>query len=299
MIAATTVIPKRCAIVGTAETWRLTPWNDPGLRIVGLNDAYVLGFPRADEWFELHPLDKMMFRPREQKVIRAEDVPPGYYIRPNGHIEWLKAQAATINVWLQKEPPSDWPANASRLPLESLEAKYGTYWASGPAYELMHLYERGYREFQIYGIHLATDHERIQQRHNFEYLIGRLLGPEVTQRVDGERRIYEGRDVRVVLPVKSPILQHDWKYAYEPKPERTKGPYDDEWHAVQKEKKALIKALVNWPSGKDKSVQLERLSRLEVIEFDIQQQTQLKQLCGTIAIEVLQPVPIGAPHVQN
>ena len=293
MITPTTIISKRCAIVGTAQSWRDTPWTDQGLRIIGLNDAYALGFPRADEWYELHPLEKMTFRPKAQKIIRAEDIPPGHYVRPEGHLEWLKARAVTMPVWLQATPPADWPANACRLPIEILEAKYGTYWASGPAFELMHLYERGFREFQIYGIHLATDGERINQRHNFEFLIGRLLGPEVQMRVDGQRRIYEGAEVRVVLPVSSPILQHGWKYAYEPKPPKVKGPYDDEWKAVQKEKTALVRALVNWPVGKDKTAALARLARLEVIEMDIQQQTQLRQMSGTIAIEI-----VGRGHAE-
>ena len=278
---------KRVAIVGTAESWRRTPWNDPTIKIVGLNDAYSLGFPRADEWYELHGLDQMHFRDPRHRVVHEKDIPKGFYVRPQGHLEWLQKQARTIPVWLQKEPPAGWPANATRLPLEQLEAKYGCYWASGPAYELMHLYDRGFREIHIYGIHLATHQEWAHQRPNFEFLIGRLLGPQVTMTVDKGLRTYDGETgLRLVLPVESPILQHGWKYAFQPKPQPKLDPMDAEWKAVQKEKAQLVTALVNWPKGKDKAPALTRLRRLEIIELDIQQQLSKRQIGGTLAVAV-------------
>lgn len=276
---------QRCAIVGTAESWRRTPWTDPTLHIVGLNDAWVLGFPRVDEWWDLHPLDHMYFRDAKDRIVDARKVPDGFYVRPQGHIEKLREMAKTIPVWLQQEPPAGWPPNARRLPIEDLEAKYGAYWASGPAYELMHLYERGFREFQIFGIHLATSHERQQQRHNFEFLIGRLLGPQVTMTVQGDLRIYDGETgVRIVLPVESPILQHGWRYAFEPKPPKPVDPWDAEWTAIQKEKSELVKALVHWPAGKDRASALERLSRLEIAEIDITHMRQKRAVSATLAI---------------
>lgn len=283
---------KRAAIVGTAQSWKQCPWDDPGMYILGLNDAYALGFKRCDEWWELHPLDKMVFRPRKQKLVFADKIPPGHYVRPEGHIEWLKKQAETIPVWLQKEPPADWGPNAKRFPIEDMEAKYGTYWASGPAYELMSLYDRGYREIHIYGIHLATAHEYREQRSNFELLIGRLIGVEMRQETKGELRYYYGRDCTIVLPVSSPILQHAWKYAYEPKPLAPANPYQGEWDATQKEKSQLVKALVNWPHGKDRSAALERLKRLEVIEMDIHQQMSKRQMGGTLAVTLPELVEV-------
>src|SRR5690349_21053380 len=102
---------KRVCIVGTAPSWKETPWHDPSLEIWGLNDGYMLGYPRANRWYELHPFDKMWFRPKTQKAIKASDIPVGFYVRPEGHDEWLKKQAETIPVFLQKEPPAGWPAN--------------------------------------------------------------------------------------------------------------------------------------------------------------------------------------------
>lgn len=276
---------KRAIVVGTAQTWKKTPWNDPNVTIIGLNDAYSLGFPRADEWYELHPFDKMWFTPPGVRQVHPKDVPKGAYIRPHGHLEWLKTQASAIPVWLQSEPPADWPVNAARLPLEAIESVFGAdYWASGPAFEIAHLYLRGYRQFEIYGIHLSTEQEYRNQRPQFEMLLGQLLGPAVKRTIDERHglRHYEGKEVSITLPVESPILQHGWKYAYEPKPLAPENPYADELKAAQKQKAKLVKALVYWPTGQDKSKALAELDDLEVIEIDCQQMLARSHGCGTL-----------------
>lgn len=296
---------RAAAIIGTADTWSMAPWEDHSVAMIALNDSYVLGLPRIDEFYELHPLDKMYFRPKNNRRVLESAVPKGFYVRPEGHIDFLRTAAATIPVWLQQTPPDDWPANACRFPIEALEAKYGTYWASGPAYELMHLYERGYRDIHIYGIHLATDHERRDQRHNFEFLIGRLLGPEVRETREGELRVFTGMGMRIVLPVASPLLQHGWRYAYESKPQATPSALEEEAQRVAREKRDLVERLVQWPTGQDKSAALARLQRLAVIEIDIQQQMQRAHLLKTpVAIQpVVTPtypypvqVQIGVGH---
>lgn len=274
---------KRVAIVGTAQSWKETPFDDPGMHIVSLNDAYMLNLPRVDEWYELHPVEKFVYRKKTERTIEASKVPPGSYVRPEGHLDWLKAQAATIQVWLQNTPPDDWPANAQRFPVEQIEAKYGEYWASGPSYMLAHLYERGYRHIEIFGIHLATEHEYREQRPQFENLIGRLLGPHVTETRVGERRVYTGADMTIVLPVSSPILQHGWKYAYQPKPQPKPNPYRDELAQVRKQKAALVKTLVHWPVNEDKREAIEQLQWLEVVETDCQQQIQKSHIGDAIS----------------
>lgn len=276
----------RACIVGTAESWVMTPWSDPSLVITSLNDAYCLGLKRIDEMYEIHPTSHMTFRPAGQKTIDPRTIPPGHYIRPEGHLDWLKQFAKTNPVWMQEAPPADWGPNAQRLPIEELEAQFGTYWASGPAYILMHLYARGFREFQIYGIHLATAAEYRDQRPNFEMLLGRLLGPTVTESVKDGLRIYQGAECKVVLPASCPILSHGWKYAYEPKPVPPRNPYADELKAAQRDIAALMQALVTWPTGKDKSAALERLARLRVIEMDCQQQLAKAQRSGTLVAKL-------------
>lgn len=276
---------KRVCIVGTARSWKETPWTDPTLEIWSLNDAYVMGLPRIDRWFELHPLDQMWFRDPRNKQVDPRQVPPGHYIRPRGHLEWLKHAAKTIPVYLQKDPPADWPVNAKRLPLEDLEARFGQYWASGPAYMVALAILEGYTEIWITGIHLETEHEYREQRPQWEHLLGRILGPNVTESVRDGFRYFDGQ-VRVVLPVKCPIMQHGWKYAFEPKPQGKPNPYADELKAVQTEKQELIRALIDWPVGKDKSRQVERLKRLDIIELDIQTQLAKRYVGGTLTAKL-------------
>lgn len=263
---------KRCCIVGTAPSWKETPWNDPSLECWGLNDGYMLGMPRADRWFDLHPIDHMWFRPKSMDVVDAKDVPPGSYIRPEGHLEWLKKQAETIPVYLRDAPPQDWPANARRMPIERIEAEFGSdYWASGPSYMLALAILEGYTEIWITGIHLSTQAEYIEQRPNWEHLLGRVLGKSYTVERKHGFRFYKG-DVTIVLPESCPILKHGWKYAYEQKPQPAPNPYRDELAEIRKQKQELINALVLWPADKPKDRALERLRRLEIAEMDCQQQ---------------------------
>lgn len=275
---------KRVCIVGTAESWAQTPWDDPSIEIWSLNDAYALGFKRADRWFEIHAIDRMWYRPADKKVFSKGEIPQGVYVRPHGHLEWLKEQAKTIQVYLQSDPPADWPINAQRFPLERVTDAFGpNYWASGPAYMLALAVLEGYTEIWITGIHLATEHEYREQRPQWEHLLGRILGAQVTESKSKGFRIYDG-NVRIVLPEKCPILTHGWRYAFDPKPEKPVDPLKAEWKAVQQEKERLVTALVHWPKGKDKTKALDRLARLEIAEIDIQQQMQKRAIGGTVTI---------------
>ena len=278
---------KRVCIVGTAPSWRDTPWADVGLEVWSLNDAMMLGLPRASRWFEIHPLDKMVFRPKTQKFVKAEDIPPGHYMRPEGHIEWLREQAKTIPVYLQQVPPEGWPGHAQRFPIERVTEAFGAdYWASGPSYMLALALLEGYTEIWITGIHLSTEAEYREQRPQWEFLLGRALGRNVTHsRIPGFR-VYDGA-IRLVLPDACPILTHGWKYGYEPKPTPPPNPYAAEWKATQKEKHALVKDLVYWTKGPAaKRIAMERLARLEVIEQDIQNQTAKRQSGATLVVQV-------------
>jgi hypothetical protein len=277
---------KRCCIVGTAGTWKQTPWADPSLEIWSINDAYSLGLPRADRWFDQHPLDHFVYRKMNQKIVDPRDVPPGHYVRPEGHIDWLKHFARTNPVYLQHEPPDGWPPNAQRFPLERVEAVFGKdYWACGPSYMLALAVLEGYEDIWITGIHLSTQHEYIEQRPNWEHLLGRVLGVNVTMTVKDGFRYYDGA-VRIVLPESCPILTHQWKYAYEPRPMPKVNPYHEELKAARKELARLMEALVNWPVGRNKQPALERLARLKVVVFDCEQQLAKQQTGGTLVAKL-------------
>lgn len=205
-VPATEKPEKRCAIVGTARSWTQTPWHDLTLDIFGLNDGYALGWrkgwpelPRASGWFDLHPFTQMVFRPKGQTRVNAFEVPVGAYLRPEGHREWLRTRP--YPVYLHDAPP-DWP-NARTFPRAELEAKYGTYFTSTPAWMLVWALEHGYTEIHIYGIHLASEWEYISQRPCMEFWIRHAID----------------RKAKIVLPASCPLLKSKHVYAYEPKPD--------------------------------------------------------------------------------
>src|SRR3990167_6876158 len=253
---------KRIAIVGTAPSWVDTPWHDLDLKIWSLNDAYLCrdwkgqGIPRADRWFDLHPLDKFVYRKADQKVIYANQVPPGYYVRPDGHLDWLKQQAKTIPVYLQQEPPAGWPAHAQRFPIEAVTERFGDYWASGPSYMVALAILEGATEIHVYGIHLSTQHEYIDQRPNFERMLG----------------IAQGLGITVVMAQTSPVLKHGWQYGYQPKPEPVTHPAEQAMHEAHSQRAKLLKAMAGWPWWRRRTAVTDRLRRLEALEQDFQLQ---------------------------
>lgn len=272
---------KRVCILGTAPSWSKAPFDDPSIAIWGINDGYMSrtpdgrGVPRADAWWELHPLDHFYYRKPEQRVVYAEQVPPGYYVRPEGHLEWLKEQARTIPVYLQDHPPADWSANARRFDIERAEAVFGKYWSSGPAYMVAQAILDDSEEIHIYGIHLSTQQEYIDQRPGFEHLLG----------------IARGRGIKVVMADESPVLKHPWRYAYESRPTPTVNPalvaLHQELKAAQKRHEELVQQLVMWPRFKDKSKAQDELRRVQVVVMDVQQRLAMLQPHGTVTALVV------------
>lgn len=259
---------KRIAIVGTAESWKRCPWDDPTLEIWGLNDAYTLGFTRVDRWFDLHPLDRFYFRPLNQRVVYAHDVPYGCYVRPQGHLEKLQEMARTIPVYLQQTPPPGWPPNARRLPVEQLRAAFGEYWASGPSYEVALAILEGATEIQIWGIHLSTEAEYREQRPNFEYLLG----------------IARGRGITIVMADESPVLKHGWQYGFQPKPPMH--PAKMKLIHVRQAKSDLLLRMGTHPSRGT----ADRLRRLDAMEMDCVRAMQQRE-----PITIVAPVLGDAP----
>jgi hypothetical protein len=233
-------------------------------------------------WFDQHPLSHFFYRPPNQKMVFAEQIPYGYYVRPEGHVEWLKKQSHSIPVFLQETPPAGFGPLARRFPIEEVEAAFGSwqspYWASGPAYMLAWAILQGYTEIHVYGIHLATEAEYREQRPNWEFLLGRFLGLKVDQRTENGVRIYEGNGHKVVLPVSCPILTHGWRYAYQPKP--PDNPLKRELQRVAGEQQQLLAKVAMLPRWKSKGPQLDRLRRLKAIEEDLHVRLQQQSWTG-------------------
>ena len=185
---------KRICIVGTAPTHKLVPYDDPTLEVWHLNDAHVLNPPRADRWFDLHPFNKMFFRP-DDRPIHAHDVPAGFFVRPHDHLGWLKRQ--TIPVYVQDAALLGSPS-AVTFPKAAIEQRFGQDFASTPAWMLALAILEGATEIHIYGIHLATEWEYIRQKPNLTFLMG----------------IAAGLGIRLVLPKGCPLLKHAHQYAY-------------------------------------------------------------------------------------
>ena len=231
---------ERVAIIGTAHSWVKTPWTDPGLYLVSLNDAYRLpGFQRADRWYDLHPLNKFYFVDKAVGQIAAHQVPVGHYVRPRDHVDWLAKQSIPVVLARPEdhEPPEDyvlptWP-HLRPFPKRAIEAQYGRYFTSSPAWMIAHAVLEGVRELHIYGIHLATEHEYIEQRPNFEFLIGSVLGSgRRTLTVKDGLRHYETATGHVVLPEASPILGSDFQYAFQQRPRAALEPLKWEAHKI-------------------------------------------------------------------
>lgn len=265
---------KKCAIIGTHTTYKATPWDDMTVDCFSLNDAYVLpGFKRANAWFDLHPISEMVFRPKGERKVRPEDAPVGGYLRPEGHLEWLKtrtfpvylhdcAKAGCADLPPEKQshtpyPFPKWP-NARPFPFKALQQRFGTYFSSTPAWMLAFLLANGYRHIHITGIALATEWEYIQQRPNMEFLIGLSLA----------------QGVQFVIPEKSTLLKCRHQYAIEPKP-------DLELERVQR-RMTLIKdeglrlkqrlAKLSWYARGEKADVLGRLTVLDLELADCRQE---------------------------
>lgn len=242
---------ERVAIVGTAQSWTHTPWADTGLHIRSLNDAYRMkGFVRADAWYDLHPLNQF-YHPAGDKVY-AHQIPPGFYCRPTNHLQWMSEQV--IPVWLhpdyrtQHPEAANWP-HARAFPKAEIEAHFGRYFTSSPGWMIAQALLEGVKELHIYGIHLATEAEYIEQRPNFEMLCGSLLGRgKRTMTVHDGMRRYESADGVLVIPETAPVLQSNFQYAFETRPHAHDEPLKWELHKIDIKRARLVDGLKRKPS---------------------------------------------------
>lgn len=242
---------QRYGILGTAPSWRRAPWNDPGIVLASLNDAYQLkpqGFARADEWFDPHPLNKFVC---PDGPLYAHQVPPGHYVRPKGHHEWLGSQS--IPVYLHPEyrtqhpEAAHWP-NARPFPKDAIVEHFGQYFTSTPQWMMAFALMRGFVDFEVYGIHLATEQEYREQRPGFEFLIGRLLGrSKMTVTVKDGLRHYTSQDGHVALPEESPVLQSKFQYAFDTRPSGFFAPVQWDLHKLTIKKERAVAALTQRP----------------------------------------------------
>jgi hypothetical protein len=230
----------------------MTPWHDPDVEIWTLNDGYLAeGFQRTDRHFDLHPPNKFFFAPEpppgQKPMIFSHQIPEGHYVRPSTHLDWLATQACPVYLHPDHAtlyPPSaTWPS-ARAFPKADLEAHFGRYFTSSPSWMLALAIVEGYTDIEIYGIHLSTESEYIEQRPGFEYLIGCVLGAgKQTITTEQGLRRYQTAHGSVSLPDASPVLSAKYQYAFEPSPHRKLDPLKWEQHKAQVKRERIVTAL--------------------------------------------------------
>lgn len=253
---------KTFVILGTAPTWKLAPFADPQAVIAGLNDAYLLGLPRYDIWYDLHPFGQFFFRPLDpRKKTQAFQVPAGTFLRPEGHIQWLAKQ--TVPVFVQTADPR--VPHAQVFPRPALEARFGPWIDSSPAWMLMHAIAMGFTKVAIYGIHLASEQEYIKQKPNMCYLIG----------------LARGLGVDVYVPNESPLLHGSHRYAYERDPAVPVQQVQRDAQRLEAEHQAVAKQLTQsktWYRPKGDPMLRSRQSWLQARLVDLQQAVEWETL---------------------
>lgn len=180
--------PKRLAIVGFCNDSReLTPYEDEGLEIWGLNRAYIF-MHRANRWFDMHGSHIYLNKMR----------------RPGDHVGWL--QRFPGPVYMHEVDPNI--PNSVAYPLEKVAKKIGSkifrvnekheetdtsgepYLTSSIAQQIALAITEGYNEIHLYGIDLNTDSEYAWQKPGVEFLLG----------------FAAGQGIKVVLPDNCPLL---------------------------------------------------------------------------------------------
>lgn len=249
-------------IVGTAPTWKLAPWKDPKAVIAGLNDAYLLGMPRWDVWYDIHPFDKYFFRPLHgPKKIAGYQIPAGTFVRPEGHIQWLAKQRCPV--FLHQADPRT--PHAQVFPRTAIEAQFGDWFDSSPAWMLAHALLLGFKRVAIVGIHLASEMEYIKQKPNMCYLIG----------------VARGAGIQVDVPKESPLLQSSHRYAFEHDPSTPVVGVQRKVEALQAERQQveqLWQASKSWRRPKGNPVLASRRGWLDAQLLDLRQAVEWETL---------------------
>ena len=180
----------KVAIVGAGRTRTQAPWNDPSWEVWGLNE---IAQPRADRWFELHPLS----------------------VQTEAEMAWLRA--CPKPVYLVRSPPADIPMGV-RFPLEEVVKIGLDFFACTFAYQIALAILQQFKTIGLYGVDLpwGTPRERLFESACVHAWVGFAMGA--------------GR--RVILPADGALLQHPPLGRITPHPRRYGFDYHEEKDAV-------------------------------------------------------------------
>jgi hypothetical protein len=192
-------MPRHVCLVGTAGSRAGAPVQDPNVEIWGVSSRGKL--PRADRWFELHPIDVTFEKPGEANGWRAE----------------LKKFTTDIAELWMLFPEYGLHRNVIAYPIEKIKTRFGTEhmastfsWMMAIAIdEMCPIDPDGTRHFaepgsiiSIYGVDMLHGSEYEEQRKGFQAMItvAKQLGIDVRRVLSGGL-IYE--------PVPYPLWQLD------------------------------------------------------------------------------------------
>lgn len=175
-------IRKKVSIVGFEQAYTPTaPMDDPAYEIWGLNHANRLGFMvdsqgrfRADRWFDLH-----------QRHAQSE-----------ADLAWI--DTCRLPIYLTDKFTEN--SYAVVYPVDVMSRHYKLdYFCSSFAYMLVLACWIGFSEIRLDGINLSYGRERLVERGNLEYWIGRL----------------QGEGYNIVIPESSTLLTHPYRYGFD------------------------------------------------------------------------------------
>lgn len=196
--------PKKIAIVGFAESWKLAPFDDPSVHIMGLNELHKY-VPRWDFWMEIHDAETL--------GVTERNLTEGEVKR---HLDWL-SQDHGKPIFMQPQFCDGRFPSAQAFPLEKLAylCPHGTpYFTSTIGMMLAWAIDQGYDWIGLYGIDLASDVEYRFQRANAEYFIGlaRGMGKTVviapTSAICKAGHVYGFEKPMASSPLLTPIKNH-------------------------------------------------------------------------------------------
>lgn len=185
---------RKVAVCGTApSSLEDAPFDDPEWEIWGTSRLWKQ-IPRADAWFELHPLDEIgrgwNCSEKERKEQRAE------------HVEWMGNQDTPIYLQTEDERVPGGIEYPLDEVLDYMEEEHGDdtgYFTNSISYMLALALYMEVDEVGIWGVDMALDSEYQVQRPSVEYWLGML----------------RGAGIEVTVPASCDLLQTSHLYGYE------------------------------------------------------------------------------------
>jgi hypothetical protein len=153
--------PKReVAIVGFADSWVRTPWDNPHVHHWGLNSLHKIAQEKPwDAWFQLHDLDT-------------------HHGKDDEHLGWLASREIPIYMF-----PEHAEKYRGRIPMvvdypkdEILKYFDTDYFTNSISWMIALAIYQDYTDIGVYGVDMAQSSEYREQRPSCEFFLGWAKG---------------------------------------------------------------------------------------------------------------------------